>query len=190
MKKILLLLTLVLFANQTVCSQKKGPEIGDAIKSFSAIDEKGVVWKSNKAAKGKYLVVYFYPAAMTGGCTKQACAYRDDKSELDGLDAVVVGVSGDEVKNLEFFKTAHNLNFTLLSDPDGMIASLFGVPFNLGEKSIVREIDGVDQTLLRHATTSRWTFILDKKGKLIYKSSDVQAAEDSSNVIEALKANQ
>jgi peroxiredoxin Q/BCP len=84
---------------------------------------------------------------MTGGCTKQACAYRDSKDQISSLNAVVVGVSGDDAKNLELFKRAHNLNFTLLSDTDGKIASAFGVPMKVGEKSIEREVDGVQYTL-------------------------------------------
>jgi peroxiredoxin Q/BCP len=65
----------------------------------------------------KVVVVYFYPAAMTGGCTKQACSFRDDKAVLEALDAIVIGISGDEVQSLQYFKEAHSLNFPLLSDP-------------------------------------------------------------------------
>lgn len=73
---------------------------------------------------------------MTGSCTKQACAYRDDKVSFDALNVTVVGVSGDEVKNLEYFKNAYNLNFPLLSDNVGSIAKLFGVASKNGAKSI------------------------------------------------------
>lgn len=161
-------------------------EVGDKIPNFEAVADDGETWKSGNIVGKKNLVVYFYPAAMTGGCTKQACAYRDAQEDLSSVDAEVVGISGDEVENLELFKRANNLNFTLLSDPDGEIARLFGVPVRDGG-SIEREVDGELHTLTRGLTTSRWTFIIDKQGKVVYKSTEVNAAEDSKAVLEALK---
>ena len=165
----------------------QGYEVGDKIEKFSAPNDEGNTWNAAAVLGKANLVVYFYPAAMTGGCTKQACAYRDDKLALDSLNATVVGISGDEVQNLKYFKKAHDLNFTLLSDPEGKIATRFGVPVTLGEKSIDREIEGEQYTLSRLATTARWTFVVDKKGKVIYKASGVDAANDSKNVLQALK---
>jgi peroxiredoxin Q/BCP len=176
-----------LFLIITVQAQDTGLNIGDVVKPFSAKSDNGKTWDSSKIIGEKNLVVYFYPAAMTGGCTKQACAYRDSKDSFSSLDAEVVGISGDEVKNLELFKSAHNLNFTLLSDTDGKIANEFGVPIKAGEKSIEREIDGVQYTLIRKITTARWTFVIDKSGKVVYKSTEVNAAEDSKAVEEVLK---
>ena len=171
----------LLTAQETVLNE------GDKVGKFKAVADDGSTWKSKKVLKKSNLVVYFYPAAMTGGCTKQACAYRDDREDLTKLNAQVVGVSGDEVKNLELFKLAHNLNFTLLSDPKGEIASLFGVPFRAGRKSIKREVQGQEYDLFRDLTTSRWTFVLDRKGKVVYKSTEVDPAEDSKAVMEVLK---
>lgn len=168
-------------------AQEKDLSLGDKVDAFSAKGDDGKTWKSKKLIGKKNLVVYFYPAAMTGGCTKQACAYRDSKEDLSSEDAEVIGVSGDEVQNLELFKRAHNLNFTLLSDPDGEIASIFGVPIKEGEKSIEREVDGKTFTLTRGLTTARWTFIIDKQGTLVYKSTEVNAAEDSKAVLAVLK---
>lgn len=178
---------LVLMVSQ-VNAQNNGLNVGDRVANFEATADHGKVWKSKKVIGKKNLVVYFYPAAMTGGCTKQACAYRDAMDDLSSVDAEVVGISGDEVKNLELFKQAHNLNFTLLSDPDGNIARMFGVPVTEGKKSIEREVEGNLYTLARELTTSRWTFIVDKQGKVIYKSTDVNAAEDSKAVLEVLKS--
>lgn len=160
--------------------------MGDRVPNFTAMADDGKIWDSENFIGKKNLVVYFYPAAMTGGCTKQACAYRDAQEDLLSVNADVVGISGDEVKNLELFKRVNNLNFTLLSDPDGEIARMFGVPIREGEKSIKREVDGIIHTLSRDLTTSRWTFIIDKEGKIIYKSTDVDAAEDSKTVFEVL----
>lgn len=173
-------------ATSQVKAQGEGLEVGDRVPEFKAMADNGEIWSSEKVLGKKNLVVYFYPAAMTGGCTKQACAYRDAQEDLMSVDAEVVGISGDEVKNLELFKNVHNLNFTLLSDPDGNIARMFGVPVREGEKSIEREVDGTVHTLNRHLTTSRWTFIIDKDGKVIHKSTDVDAAADSKAVLEVL----
>ncbi|MCK4923046.1 MAG: peroxiredoxin, partial [Bacteroidales bacterium] len=178
------LIFISLFVIFTAQAQNVGLNVGDLVKPFSAKSDNGDIWESTDVIGKKNLVVYFYPAAMTGGCTKQACAYRDSKDELSSLDAEVVGISGDEVKNLELFKSVHNLNFTLLSDADGNIANEFGVPVRKGEKSIEREVSGVQHILSRDVTTARWTFIIDKKGKLVYKSTKVNAAEDSKAVVE------
>jgi thioredoxin-dependent peroxiredoxin len=109
---------------------------------------------------------------------------------LKELDAVVVGISGDDIKNLQLFREANQLNFTLLSDPDGNIAERFGVPVNKEMKTIEREVEGVKHLLSRQVTTSRWTFVIDKKGTLIYKSTQVNAAEDSKAVINVLEQQQ
>ena len=167
--------------------QSAGLEIGDKVKTFSAKADNGKTWKSKHVVGEKNLVVYFYPAAMTGGCTKQACAYRDAAEDLSAHDAGVVGISGDEVQNLELFKRANNLNFTLLSDPDGAIARMFGVPVSEGKKSIEREVDNNLYTLTREVTTARWTFVINKDGKVVYKSADVNAEQDSKNVVEVLQ---
>ena len=106
----------------------KGLVNGEKVSAFEAFGDDGKLWKSSDVVGKDFLVVYFYPAAMTGGCTKQACAFRDHKAKLKEIGAQVVGVSGDEVEGLKYFKIAENLNFTLLSDIDGKIAKIFGVP--------------------------------------------------------------
>jgi len=162
-------------------------QVGDEAPVFSALDDSNKEWILEKYLGKKVVVVYFYPAAMTGGCTKQACSYRDHSEEMESLNALVVGISGDEVENLKYFKEAHNLNFPLLSDPDGDIAKAFGVPLRDGG-SIVRTIDGEDKTLNRGVTTSRWTFIIDKEGKIAYVDTEVNAEKDTESVIAKIKA--
>ena len=161
-------------------------EKGDFAPDFSLKDEQGNTWSSSDFFGKKVVVVYFYPAAMTGGCTKQACSFRDDKAKLDAIDAMVIGISGDEVENLKYFKEAQNLNFPLLSDPNGEIAKQFGVPIKDGG-SIVRSIGGNDITLDRGVTTSRWTFVIDKNRRVAYKNTNVNAAADSQNTIEVIE---
>ncbi len=163
-------------------------ELGEQIPDFTTLDQDGSKWVLNKQLKAAdYLVVYFYPAAFTGGCTKQACSYRDQKGELAAVGAQVVGVSGDKPETLEMFALEHALNFTLLADESGKIASLFGVPQKEGG-SINREIQGKSWDLERGTTILRWTFILDKNGILVYKNPEVNAVEDSGKVIEFISS--
>jgi len=90
---------------------------------------------------GKKVLVYFYPKALTPGCTTQACGLRDSKSELDELGLVVLGISPDTPKKLAQFIEKKALNFTLLSDPDHQVAEAFGV---WGEKKFMGKIyDGI-----------------------------------------------
>ena len=161
-------------------------EVGDKVPAFVALDEKGNAWSSKNFHGKKLLLVYFYPAAMTGGCTKQACAFRDDKAKWKEREVEVIGVSGDQPENLALFKEAENLNFTLLADPKGKVAKSFGVPAGKGG-SIDRFVKGEKFTLNRGVTTRRWTFLVSKEGKLLYKNDKVQAAQDSSIVLDFLK---
>lgn len=160
---------------------------GDAAPEFTVQDDTGAQWNSQDHFGKKIVVVYFYPADMTGGCTKQACGFRDDLGKLKELGVEVVGVSGDSVKNHQLFKKAHSLNFTLLADPDGKVANAFGVPFAKGEKSITREIDGQEYVLTRGGTAKRWTFVVGPDGKIAYKNEQVNAAEDSKKIAAVVK---
>lgn len=187
MQKALLLSALFITFLVSNTFGQTGYNIGDKVDDFAAKNENNKSWDAKNFLGKKNVVVYFYPAAMTGGCTEQACAYRDDLSILNDLNAIVVGISGDDPASLKLFKEAHSLNFTLLSDPNGEIAKHFGVPVKEGEKSIIRTISGIEYTLNRSATTARWTFVIDKTGKVVYKSTNVNAAEDSQAVIKALK---
>ena len=160
--------------------------VGDAAPVFEAVDDQGHIWKSSDIVGKHRLVIYFYPAAMTGGCTSQACAYRDHRQELQDLDAVVIGISGDRPENLKYFRQENALTFTLLADPEGKVAGAFGVPVSDGGE-IVREINGHPVTLKRDVTASRWTFVIGKSGKIIYMDTGVDAAKDSDHVITFLK---
>ena len=178
---------LILMFSVLISSQAQA-SLGEKVPNFTATDQDGSKWVLKKEMKSaEYMVVYFYPAAFTGGCTKQACSYRDQKAELAKVNAKVVGVSGDNPKTLELFALEHQLNFTLLSDESGQLATIFGVPQNEGT-TIQREIKGETLDLTRGTTIKRWTFILDSKGTLIYKDAEVNASEDSNKVIEFLSS--
>ncbi|WP_434144706.1 thioredoxin-dependent thiol peroxidase [Photobacterium leiognathi] len=104
--------------------------------------------------KGKKVLAYFYPKAMTPGCTVQACGLRDSKTELDEKNVVVLGISIDPVKRLPKFIERDNLNFTLLSDEDHAVAEQFGV-WGL-KKFMGREYDGLH----------RISFLIDENGTI------------------------
>lgn len=102
--------------------------------------------------KGRKVLFYFYPKAMTPGCTVQAQGLRDSKAELEAHNVVVLGVSIDPVKRLGKFIERDNLNFTLLSDEDHSAAEQFGV---WGEKKFMGKIyDGLH----------RISFLIDENG--------------------------
>ncbi|MHB1146222.1 MAG: peroxiredoxin [Lutibacter sp.] len=185
MKKTTSIIALLTLTISVMAQNANELKIGDKVSEFSGTDDTGTNWKSN-TVKTDFLVVYFYPAAMTGGCTAQACAYRDDKATFDKMGATIIGVSGDEVKNLKVFKESSQLNFPLISDSQGIISKKFRVPTNKGGE-ITREINGENFLLVRGITASRWTFVLDKNRKIIYKNAEVNAAEDSKKVMEVIK---
>ncbi|MBU2887028.1 thioredoxin-dependent thiol peroxidase [Gilvimarinus agarilyticus] len=131
------------------------PKVGNLAPAFSLknqADEK----ISLKDFRGKKnVVVYFYPKALTPGCTTQACALRDVKQELDDRDVVVLGVSPDPVARLPKFIDKHELNFDLLSDEDHKVADKYGC-WGL-KKFMGKEFMGLIRT----------TFIVGKDGKLL-----------------------
>ncbi len=187
MKKLTAILLSLLIVAALPILAEKSLQVGDKAPAFQAKDDQGNLFDSKALLGKENLVVYFYPAAMTGGCTAQACSFRDDMATFDSLNTTVVGVSGDSLKNLTYFRRANNLNFPLLADPVGSIANKFGVPVREGG-SIVKTVDGQEVKLDRGVTQSRWTFIIDKQGKIIYKDTDVNAAQDSDNVIAFLES--
>ncbi len=104
--------------------------------------------------KGKKVLVYFYPRASTPGCTVQACALRDTKSELDELNVVILGISPDTPQKLTNFTNKQELNFTLLADEDHAVCEAYGV-WQL-KKFMGRENMGVVRT----------SFLVDENGNI------------------------
>jgi peroxiredoxin Q/BCP len=128
-------------------------------------------------------VIYFFPADFTGGCTKQACGFRDDYKKLAGKGAEVIAISGDTPETHKLFKEHHKLPFTLLADDKGAIASKFGVPFGKGGTVKVKD---PDISVTRGVTIQRWTFVIGKDGKIAFKEDKVNAAEDSKKILDVL----
>jgi peroxiredoxin Q/BCP len=129
------------------------PKTGNLAPAFSLQDQDG---KSHalKDYRGQTVVVYFYPKAMTPGCTVQACALRDSSKQLAKQQIKVLGISNDPVSRLKKFEEKEKLNFTLLSDEDHAVSEKYGV-WGL-KKFMGREYMGLH----------RMTFIIDAEGKL------------------------
>lgn len=185
MKVQIFIFTIFIFTCFTMSGQG-GLSVGDKAPEFKAMADNGSTWNIKKFLGKKYIVVYFYPGAMTGGCTKQACSYRDHMDDLQSAGVVVVGISGDKIENLRLFKQAENLNFTLLSDEKGDIAKVFGVPLGDGA-TIKRTVAGIEHELVRSVTAKRWTFIIGKDRKIVYKNQSVNAEKDSEEVLNFIK---
>ena len=97
------------------------PKVGNLAPAFSLLDQDGNSVTLKQFRDKKNVVLYFYPKAMTPGCTVQACGIRDSKKALEKADTVVLGVSPDPVARLGKFIEKQDLNFTLLSDEDGRL---------------------------------------------------------------------
>lgn len=120
---------------------------------FSLLDQTGKQ-VSLSDFSGKKVLIYFYPKALTPGCTTQACNLRDSKSELEKLGVTIIGISPDLPTKLASFTEKKQLNFTLLSDPEHKVAEQFGV---WGEKKFMgRTFDGIH----------RISFLIDEQGKI------------------------
>lgn len=161
-------------------------KLGDEGPHFSGLTDRSEKWDSKERVGKKILVVYFYPADMTPGCTAQACAYRDALAELKREDVEVLGVSGDSVENHGHFRDEYQLNFTLLADPEGKIAAAFGVKTSPGGE-FQRTLQDKEITFERGVTASRWTFVIDKKWRIAHVDRKVNAAKDSDNVLKIVE---
>ncbi|MET4061207.1 peroxiredoxin Q/BCP [Arthrobacter sp. UYP6] len=113
--------------------------------------------------RGRSTIVYFYPAAATPGCTKEACDFRDNLNSLQDAGYAVVGVSPDPVTKLEKFAEAEHLNFPLLSDPDHAVAGAYGA---WGEK---KNYGKTYEGLIRS------TVVVDPEGKVSLAQYNVKA---------------
>ena len=166
--------------------------IGAAAPEFKCLDERGEPWKSTDHVGKKYIVIYFYPADFTTGCTRQAESFRDTMNRLADQDVAVIGVSGDAVRNHKLFKDAWKLNYPLLADEAGEVAAQFGVPVTAGGAVLPRGPDGKPLTdengqrfrLERKSTFARWTFVIGKDGNVLYKNTKVNPADDAKQVSE------
>ncbi|MFF0814500.1 thioredoxin-dependent thiol peroxidase [Rhodococcus sp. NPDC003318] len=135
---------------------------GDAAPEFTLPDADGNE-VSLSDYRGRKVIVYFYPAASTPGCTKQACDFRDSLGELNEAGLDVIGVSPDKPAKLAKFRDAESLTFPLLSDPDRATLTEWGA---FGEKTMYgKKVQGV----------IRSTFLVDENGKIEVAQYNVRA---------------
>jgi len=118
---------------------------------------------SLSSLEGQKVVVYFYPAAATPGCTTQACEIRDNINSLKSARYTVLGISPDQPGKLKKFKDKEGLNFELLSDPDNAVQQAYGA---YGEKSMYGKT---------YMGTIRSTFVVDEAGRLSHVFYNVKA---------------
>ncbi len=103
------------------------PKVGGLAPLFSGRDQDGKTVALGDMVGKKTVLLYFYPKDFTSGCTKEACGFRDRMSELQKDNVEVVGVSFDSAGSHQKFIARYKLNFSLIADPDGKIADLYGV---------------------------------------------------------------
>ena len=142
---------------------------------FNALDQNGNETElSLNDYKGNRIVLYFYPKDNTSGCTQEACDFRDNLNRITTA-ATLIGVSPDSIKSHQKFKEKHNLNFTLISDPEHKLAEMFGV---WKEKSMYGK---------KYMGIERSTFILDTQGNIVKEWRKVKVKGHVDEVLEYLK---
>ena len=137
-------------------------QIGDTAPDFTLDDQDGNP-VSLRDLRGRKVILYFYPAAMTPGCTTQACDFRDSLASLEGAGYAVLGVSRDTPAKLKQFAERDGITFPLLSDPDRAVHEAYGT---WGEKmNYGKVVEGV----------LRSTFVVDEDGTIAQALYNVKA---------------
>jgi thioredoxin-dependent peroxiredoxin len=147
-------------------------EVGDTVEDFTLPDETGTSRSLSELVGEGPVVLFFYPAALTAGCTAEACHFRDLAAEFAAVGARPVGISGDTVERQQEFAGKHTLGFPLLSDPEGVIRERFGVKrgFSL-------------------APTKRVTFVISEDRKILdVVRSEIKMSVHADRALAALRA--
>ncbi len=149
-------------------------EVGQQAPDFMLLDENGQIHHLSDY-QGKYVLLYFYPKDDTPGCTTEACNFRDDYSQYDDANVIILGVSPDSPQSHAKFKNKYNLPFTLLADEDHKVCELFGVwgP----KKSFGKEYEGVHRT----------TYLINPDGRIQKVYEKVSPANHSVEVLDELR---
>ena len=149
------------------------PQVGHTAPDFELPDEHGNAVKLS-SFRGKKVILYFYPADNTSGCTAQACGFRDSLPEIEEKNGVVIGISPDDAKSHQKFRTKYNLPFILLCDPDHVVAEKYGA---WGEKSMMGK---------SYMGVIRSHFVIDEHRKLLDAQIKVKAKESPTLALQAL----
>jgi peroxiredoxin Q/BCP len=129
-------------------------QTGDLVPDFELPDQDGEPRQLSSLLAGGPIVLFFYPAAMTTGCTKEACHFRDLAKEFADAGVQRVGISGDSVSRQKRFADMHSFDYPLLSDAEGVVAKIFGV-----------QRGGVLGRL--GASVKRWTFAIGTDSRVV-----------------------
>ncbi|WP_344240724.1 peroxiredoxin [Actinocorallia libanotica] len=144
---------------------------GDVVEDFALPDETGTVRKLSELLAGGPVVLFFYPAAFTPGCTAEACHFRDIVGEFRELGAQPVGISGDSVERQAEFSGKYSLGYPLLADPDGVVRKQLGVSRGLA-----------------FAPTKRVTFVIDTDLRVLeVVKSEIRMNVHADKALEALR---
>jgi peroxiredoxin Q/BCP len=144
--------------------------VGEQAPDFRLQDQKGE-WHTLKDYAGKWVAVYFYPKDDTPGCTKEACAFRDNIFAFEDIGAVILGISLDDVKSHAAFAEKYSLPFTILSDADASVAKAYGVYKEMGNFKFAQ----------------RQSFIVNPEGQVVKHYATVNAEKHSEEVLADLK---
>lgn len=129
-------------------------KVGTKAPPIEGVLDDGSRFSLDDALGKQNLVLYFYPKDFTGGCTRQACSFRDNFEEITARGALLIGVSGDDEASHAAFREAHNLPFPLLADPDEQVIDAYDArgPFGIGKARVTYVIDreGVIRAAIRH----------------------------------------
>jgi peroxiredoxin Q/BCP len=145
---------------------------GDVVADFELLDETGTPRRLSGLLEQGPVVLFFYPAAMSAGCTAEACHFRDVAAEFRAAGAQPVGISHDSVEKQARFAAKHTLGYPLLSDPDGVVREQFGVKRDLG-----------------FSQTKRVTFVIDTDRRVLeVVRSELRMNTHADKALEALRA--
>lgn len=150
-------------------------DVGDIVEDFELADDKGATRSLTGLLADGPVVLFFYPAALSTGCTAEACHFRDITIELKAVGGQPVGISGDTVERQSEFATRHRLGYPLLSDPDGVVKAQFGVK----------------RGALGLTPTQRITFVIDTDRRILAViKSEVRMDVHADKAVEALRKRQ
>lgn len=176
-----ILVTTLLAATVSVCASVSAtaadpaptasPAENSPAPDFKLQDQAGK-WHTLEQYKGKWVVLYFYPKDFTGGCTTQACELRDNIFAFNKANAVILGVSVDDVASHEKFAKEHSLPFDILADPTREVSGKYGVLFSAGTAQLA----------------SRQTFLIGPDGKIVKHWPKVDPKGHSDMVLAEIKA--
>ena len=167
---IIVMLTITCLVLWVFFSNRASLEPGQLAPDFKLTDQNGNV-QSLADFRGKWLALYFYPKDDTPGCTRQACAFRDDLDKLKALDAEVVGVSVDTINSHVHFAKKFRLQFPLLADTAAETATHYRSLLNLGIVKFAK----------------RNTFLIDPFGKIARVYLSANASHNSSEIVSDLE---